>query len=320
MCKTLGGPELLIVEEVPDPTPRAGEVVVDVAAAGVNYPDVLIIQGKYQVQVPPPFTPGHELAGVVSAVGEGVDLRVGQRVVANTPWGAFAEKAAVLADATLPLPDAVPFDAAAALLLTYGTAHHGLVDRARLQADETVVVLGAAGGVGVATIQVAKALGARVVAVASTEAKRAFCLEQGADVSIGYENLKDDVKRLTGGQGADVVMDPVGGEVAERAVRATGWNGRYLIVGFASGQIPQIPLNLVLLKGCQLVGVFWGSFVARSPQRHREHAAQLFRWLQEGKIAPPIHRTFSMDEAGAALAELGERRVQGKVLIEPGRP
>jgi len=320
VCKRLGAPSELTVEEMPEPEPQRGEVLVDVKAAGVNFPDVLMVAGAYQVQVPPPFVPGHELAGTVRAVGpEVTGFEVGQRVVGNVPWGAFAERASVMAEAPLPVPDAIELDEAAAMLLTYATSHYALKERAHLGAHETVVVLGAAGGVGMAAVQIAKVLGARVIAAASTDEKLAFCRENGADEVVNYavEDLKPRIRELTGGQGADVVFDPVGGHLTEPALRSTAWDGRHLIVGFASGEIPKIPLNLPLLKGCELVGVFWGSFVARSPDRHRENVRELFEWLEQGHLRVHVDGVFPFDRAGEALACLADRRVRGKVLLEP---
>jgi NADPH2:quinone reductase len=320
LCKELGAPDVLTVGEMPEPQPQRGEVLVEVAAAGVNFPDVLMVAGAYQVQVPPPFVPGHELAGTVVAVGEDVtDFEVGQRVAGNLPWGAFAERVSVLAEALVPVPDAIDLGEAAAMLLTYSTSHYALKARANLQHHETVVVLGAAGGVGIAAVQIAKQLGARVIAAASSAEKLEFCRENGADEVINYaeEDLKGRIRELTGGQGADVVFDPVGGSVTEAALRATAWNGRLLVVGFASGEIPRIPLNLTLLKGCQIVGVFWGSFVARDPKQHRENVRELFEWLEQGRLRVHIDGTFPFERASEALACLAERRVRGKVVLEP---
>jgi NADPH2:quinone reductase len=320
MCKELGGPEVLQVEEAPAPVPRPGEVVVEIAAAGVNFPDVLLIAGKYQFQVPPPFVPGHEFAGTVVELGSGVEgFELGQRVVGNAPWGAFAERISVVAEALIPLPDHVSFEQAAAMLLTFATSHYALKDRGQLRRDESLVVLGAAGGVGTAAVQLGRAMGARVIAAASSDAKLEFCREQGAHDTINYskEDLKERIKDLTGGQGADVVFDPVGGSLTEAAVRATNWDGRVLVVGFASGTIPSVPLNLPLLKGCQISGVFWGSFVARSPDLHREYMEEIFEWVAKEKLDPVIDATYGFEDATRALQDLAERKVRGKVLLRP---
>jgi NADPH2:quinone reductase len=321
VCKALGPVTNLIVDEMPEPQPQRGEVLVDVRAAGVNFPDVLMVAGAYQVQVPAPFVPGHEVAGTVVAVGPDVtDFEVGQRVAGNVPWGAFAERVIVRADALIPVPDSIELREAAAMLLAYATSHYALQDRAELKRHETLVVLGAAGGVGIAAVQIGKAIGARVIAAASTDDKLAFCRENGADEVINYstDDLKQRIRDLTDGQGADVVYDPVGGELTEAAVRATAWNGRVLVVGFASGEIPRVPLNLVLLKGCQLVGVFWGSFVARSPDRHRANVRQLFEWLEQGRLRVHIDGVYPFERASEALQCLADRRVRGKVVLEPG--
>lgn len=320
MCTRLGGPEVLELRDVEAPTPRAGEATVRVEAAGLNFPDLLMIKGAYQFQVPPPFIPGHELAGTVTAVGPEVEgLSVGQRVVGNLAWGAFAEEASVVADALIPLPGSFSFHEGAAMLLTYATSHFALTDRARLRRHETVVVLGAAGGVGIAAVQLAKAMGARVIAAASTPEKLEFCRAHGADELIDYtnEDLKERIKKLTRGAGADVVYDPVGGPLTEQALRATGWDGRYLVVGFASGEIPKIPLNLPLLKGCQIMGVFWGAFVTRDPEQHRQNVQELFRLMEGGFIRPQIHAVHDFTEARVAFEELAERRVRGKVVLVP---
>eukprot|EP01034_Spumella_vulgaris_P037153 gene37153-45833_t len=269
VCKAWGLPDTLVVEELPDLEAAPGHVVLDVKAAGVNFPDVLIIQGKYQYKPALPFTPGNEVSGVVRAVGEGVGgYKVGDKVIAFSAHGAFAEQLAVPAQALMPMPPGMDFDTAAAITLTYGTSHHAVVDRAALQAGETMLVLGAAGGVGLAAIEIGKALGARVIAAASTDEKLAVCKAHGADALINYskEDLREAVKAATGGKGPDVVYDPVGGDYAEAAFRSIGWRGRYLVVGFANGDIPKLPLNLALLKGASLVGVFWGEFAKREPK------------------------------------------------------
>ncbi len=314
------GPEGLRVDDVPPPEPRAGEVLIDVRAAGVNFPDLLLAHGKYQFRPDPPFAPGGEVAGVAVAVGAGVStIREGDRVAATMIHGAFAERVAVPELATVRVPERVSFETAAATLLTYSTTLHALSDRADLRKGETLLVLGAAGGVGAAAIQLGKLLGARVVAAASSDAKIAFCREQGADETIQYtrEDLKTRAKELTGGAGADVVYDPVGGSHAEAALRSIAWQGRYLVVGFAAGEIPRIPLNLVLLKGCQIVGVFWGAFVARDPAKNREHAERIFAWVERGELRPQIDGTYPFDRAGEALARLARREVKGKLVLVP---
>ncbi len=319
VCKEFGPPESLVVENVADPEPGPGQVVVDVAAAGVNFPDVLIIQNKYQFKPPLPFTPGGEISGTIAAVGDGVDnVKAGDRILASTGVGAFAERIAIDAKSAVPIPDEMDFPTAAATLFTYGTSHYALKDRAELAAGENLLVLGAAGGVGLAAVELGKVMGARVIAAASTDDKLEVCKEHGADEVINYstEDLKQRTKELTGGQGADVVYDPVGGDYAEAALRATNWQGRFLVIGFTAG-IPTPPLNLVLLKGCQIVGVFWGAFVMRDPARHLAHVRELMQWYQAGKIKPRVSGTFALEDAAAALNEIADRKVKGKVVITP---
>ncbi len=321
LCKEYGPPDSLVVEDVASPTPNRGEVLLAVRAAGVNFPDVLIIQNKYQFRPPLPFAPGGEVAGVVTALGEGVErLKVGDRVIGSTGWGGFAEELAVDASRTIAIPDEMDFVTASAFLMTYGTSHHALKDRAHLREGETLLVLGAAGGVGLAAVELGKIMGARVIAAASTPEKLAVCREHGADELIDYarEDLKDRVKQLTSGNGVDVVYDPIGGAYAETALRGTAWDGRYLVVGFAAGDIPKIPLNLVLLKGCQIVGVFWGAFTVREPERHRANIAELMTWFRAGKLKPHVSATFPLERAAEALNAMAERRVMGKVVLVPG--
>lgn len=317
----LTGPAALRVDnDVPDPTAAAGQVVIDVKAAGVNFPDILISRGMYQFKPAPPFSPGGEAAGVVSAIGAGVtSVAVGDRVAVTLLYGAYAEKVVAPELAVVKLPDAVGFEVGAATLLTYATTLHALSDRAALQKGETLLVLGAAGGVGIAAVELGALMGARVIAAASTDDKLAFCREHGASEVINYatEDLKDRVKALTKGNGVDVVYDPVGGSLAETALRGTAWQGRYLVVGFASGDIPKIPLNLVLLKGCQIVGVFWGSFAMREPVKNRAHADQIFRWVAEGKLRPAIDEVLPFDRAAEALGRLDARKVKGKLVLTP---
>jgi NADPH:quinone reductase len=316
----LTGPSALRVDEVPDPTVGAGQVLIEVRAAGVNFPDVLLSRGLYQFKPTPPFSPGGECAGVVREVGAGVtSVAPGDRVAATTVHGSFAEKICVAEAAVHKLPDAVGFEVGAATLLTYATTYHALVDRAELRAGEKLLVLGAAGGVGIAACEIGAVLGARVIAAASTDDKLAFCREHGATDVINYsrEDLKDRVKALTSGNGVDVVYDPIGGPLAEAALRGTAWQGRYLVIGFASGEIPKIPLNLVLLKGCQIVGVFWGSFAAREPARNREHATTIFELVASGKLRPAVDAVLPLERAGEALERLEQRKVKGKLVIAP---
>jgi NADPH2:quinone reductase len=315
------GPAGLRVDEVPDPTVGAGQVLIDVRAAGVNFPDVLLTYGKYQFKPNPPFSPGGECAGVVRAVGAGVTSVVpGDRVAATVLNGAFVEQICLPEVAVVKLPDEVSFEVGAATLLTYATTWHALVDRAALAAGEKLLVLGAAGGVGVAACEIGALLGARVIAAASTDDKLAFCRDHGASETINYatEDLKDRLKALTSG-GVDVVYDPIGGPLAEVALRSTAWQGRYLVVGFATGEIPKIPLNLVLLKGCQIVGVFWGSFAMRDQQRNRAHAAEIFRHVAAGKLRPAIDAVLPFDQAREALERLEQRKVKGKLVLVPSR-
>ena len=314
------GPKGLRVDEVPDPSPSAGEVLIDVRAAGVNFPDVLLSYGKYQFKPEAPFVPGGEVAGVIEAIGDGVrGFTVGQRVAATMINGAFAEKVLVQSAATVPLPDAVSFETGAATLLTYLTTIHALEDRAALKKGETLLVLGAAGGVGLAAVELGKVMGARVIAAASTDEKLAVCKEHGADETIAYEreDLKERVKALTKNEGANVIYDPVGGKYAEPALRAIAWEGRYLVVGFAAGEIPKIPLNLTLLKGCQICGVFWGSFAMREPARNRANGDRVLAWVASGALKPRVDAVFSFDEAAKGLGRLEERAAKGKVVLVP---
>lgn len=319
-CHDLTGPSGLRVDDLPEPEPGPGEVLVDVRAAAVNFPDVLLTYGKYQFKPSTPFIPGGEAAGVVTAVGPGVTtLAPGARVALTVVHGTFAERIVVPAVAAVELPDAVSFEVGAATLLTYGTTIHALVDRANIQPGETLLVLGAAGGVGIAAVELGKYLGARVIAAASTEEKLAFCREHGADDVIHYtrEDLKERAKQLTRGDGVDVIYDPVGGAFAEPALRSIAWQGRYLVVGFTTGEIPRIPLNLTLLKGCQIVGVFWGAFAARDPARCRANAARILAAVAEGRLRPHIDVTLPFTAAAEALARVERREVKGKVVLVP---
>ena len=311
-------PESLTFEELPSPTAAAGEVVVSVKAASVNFPDFLIIQNKYQFKPPLPFSPGSELAGVVKEVGSGVSgWRSGDRVIAFTTYGAFAEEVKTEANRLLPLPEGMDFITGAAFLLTYGTSEHALADRGELKKGETLLVLGAAGGVGLAAIEIAKALGARVIACASSEEKLAVCREHGADATINYaaEDLRERVKALTDGRGVNVVYDAVGGPYSEPAFRSLAWRGRLLVVGFAAGEIPKLPLNLALLKGASVVGVFWGDFARREPQRFRASVEQLGRWYREGKLRPHVSQTLPLAKAAEAINLLASRQAKGKIVL-----
>ncbi|MES2148718.1 MAG: NADPH:quinone oxidoreductase family protein [Pseudomonadota bacterium] len=320
LCKAWGLPDSLVVEQVAQPVPGPGQVLVEVKAAGVNFPDVLIVQGKYQVKPGLPFTPGSELSGVVSALGPDVEgVRVGDRVIAFTAQGAFAEQIVVPLQALMPIPPGMDFDTAAAITLTYGTSHHAVVDRAALKQGETMLVLGAAGGVGLAAVEIGKALGARVIACASSEDKLAVCRAHGADATIDYskEDLREAIKAATGGKGPDVIYDPVGGIYTEAAFRAIGWRGRYLVVGFANGEIPKLALNLTLLKGASLLGVFWGEFAKREPKANLAAMRQLMGWLAEGKIRPHISGRYRLEQTAQALNDMAARKVTGKVVINP---
>ncbi|HEN8800188.1 NADPH:quinone oxidoreductase family protein [Pseudomonas sp. CM25] len=318
LCKTLGPARDLTLEEVASPVPKKNEILLDVQAAGVNFPDTLIIEGKYQFQPQLPFSPGGEAAGVVAAVGEKAGaFKVGDRVMALTGWGAFAEQVAVPFYNVLPIPESMDFTTAAAFGMTYGTSMHALRQRARLQAGETLLVMGASGGVGLAAVEIGKAMGARVIAAASSAEKLAVAKAAGADELIDYSqaSLREELKRLTGGQGVDVIYDPVGGELFEQAVRGLAWNGRLLVVGFASGSIPQLAANLVLLKGAAVVGVFWGAFAQRQPEDNAANFRQLFAWHAEGKLKPLVSQTYPLAEAGAAIEQLGQRRAVGKLVV-----
>ncbi len=320
LCKSWGLPDTLAVEELPDVIPGPGQVAIDVQAAGVNFPDVLIIQGKYQFKPELPFTPVSELAGVVRAVGEGVTrFKAGDKVLAFVSQGAFAQQVAASEKVVMPIPPGLDFDTAAAITLTYGTSHHAVVDRAQLKAGETMLVLGAAGGVGLAAIEIGKALGARVIAAASTDEKLAICKEHGADATINYstQDLRDAIKAATDGKGPDVIYDPVGGIYAEPAFRSIGWRGRYLVIGFANGEIPKLPLNLPLLKGASIVGVFWGEFTRREPKANQAAMRELMTWMAEGKIRPHISGRYALAETSHALSDMAARKVTGKVVIQP---
>jgi len=318
ICNELSGPDALTWQDTPTPEPGPGEVRVAIKAASLNFPDLLIVQGKYQMKPPLPFVPGAEFAGVVEAVGDGVKhLSVGSHVAGFGGTGGFGTHTISKATVLMPLPPAFSFEDAAAFLCTYGTTYHGLMDRAALKAGETVLVLGAAGGVGTAAIQIAKAAGAKVIAAASTDEKCALCKELGADATINYstQNLRDELKTLTEGKGPDVIYDPVGGDLTEQAFRSIGWRGRLLVVGFANGAIPSLPLNLTLLKGASVMGVFWGEFARREPQNNAACLMQLAAWYMEGKIKPVIEHKLPMSQLKEAFALMGTRQVRGKVVL-----
>jgi NADPH2:quinone reductase len=320
LCKQYGPPESLTFEELPSPRPGPGEAVVTVRAASVNFPDVLIIQNKYQFKPPLPFSPGSELAGVVKEVGEVVTaFKPGDKVIAFTTYGAFAEEVKTEAGRLLPMPEGMDFSSAAAFLLTYATSDHALRDRGTLRPGESLLVLGAAGGVGLAAIEIGKALGARVIACASSPDKLAVCREHGADAGIDYakEDLRERIKALTDGRGVDVVYDPVGGAYTEPAFRALGWRGRLLVVGFAAGDIPKLPLNLPLLKGASVVGVFWGDFARREPKAFSDSVRQLGRWYAEGRLRPHVSQTLPLSRAADALKLMAARQVKGKIVLTP---
>ena len=318
LCKAFGPASTLVLEDIPAPDIKKNEILLDVHAAGVNFPDTLIIEGKYQFKPPFPFSPGGEAAGVISAVGENVThLKTGDRVMALTGWGSFAEQVAVPNYNVLPIPESMDFTIAAAFSMTYGTSMHALKQRANLQPGETLLVLGASGGVGLAAVEIGKALGARVIAAASSAEKLEVARNAGADELINYTDtsLKDEIKRLTNGNGADVIYDPVGGDLFDQAIRAIAWNGRLLVVGFASGRIPELPVNLALLKGASVVGVFWGSFAQRQPQDNAANFKQLFAWFEEGKLKPLVSQVYPLERAGEAIDALGGRRAVGKVVV-----
>ena len=324
LSKESGGPDSLVLEELPAPEAGPGQVVVAVRAIGVNYPDVLIIQDLYQFKPDRPFSPGGEIAGVVEAVGSNVtSLQPGDRVLASPGWGGMVEQIALPAADCVPIPDSMPFDEASAFLFTYGTSHHALKDRAGAKAGESLLVLGAAGGVGLAAVQLGKTMGLRVIAACSSQEKLDVCVENGADDGIVYPTGsldRDQQKELSGaikaagGGGVDIVYDAVGGDYSEPAVRAMNWDGRFLVVGFPAG-IASLPLNLTLLKSCQIVGVFWGAFVGGNPEAHAANVAELFGLHGEGRIKPYISSTYTLDQAGAAITELMDRQAKGKVVV-----
>ena len=318
LCENPVGVDALTWKEIPTPMPQKGEVLIEIQAASLNFPDLLIVQNKYQMKPELPFVPGSEYAGIIRAVGEGVThLQVGQAVACLSGTGGFGTHTIAPAKLCMPLPAGFPAVDAAAFIMIYATSHHALIDRAQLKAGETVLVLGAAGGVGTSAIQVAKAVGARVIAAASTDEKCALCTSIGADATINYsrENMREAIKSLTDGKGPDVIYDPVGGDFAEPAFRSIAWRGRYLVVGFASGPIPALPFNLALLKGASIVGVFWGDYSRREPQANAAMMAELAQWYAQGKIKPVIDSTMPMKDLKAAYAHMGSRSVKGKLVM-----
>jgi NADPH:quinone reductase len=328
LCTHYGPPEELVLKEVPDLVPSKGQVVVSVKACGINFPDVLMIQDKYQFRPALPFSPGGEIAGIVKSVGEGVTSpKPGDKVIVSTGSGGLAEEALADAARCIPMPDNLDFDVASSFFVTYGTSWHALKDRAHLKAGESLVVLGAAGGVGLSAVELGHAMGARVIAAASSQEKVDLAKKHGADDGFVYPSgalsrdqqkaLSEDIKRLTGGKGADVLYDPVGGDYAEPALRAMNWEGRYLVIGFAAGEIPKVPLNLTLLKGCDIVGVFWGASMARDPKKGLASLMEITNWIAEGKLKPYVSERIPLARAGEAIRLLMDRKAQGKVVVVP---
>jgi len=321
VCREWGPPESLKIEDLPEPEAGPGQVVIDVAACGVNFPDTLIIQGKYQFQPDFPYSPGGEVAGTIAAVGEGVThVKVGDPVAAMTGWGGMAEKIVADAARLLPLKPGTDLTKGAGFSMTYGTSYYALKDRGELKPGETLLVLGAAGGVGLAAVELGKIMGAKVIAAASSDEKLETCKAYGADEVINYEteDLKARVKELIGGKGVDVIYDPVGDRFAEPAVRSMGWKGRYLVIGFAAGEIPKIPLNLALLKGCSIVGVFWGRHAGEEPELSAANMSQLTEWLADGTINPLVSQTYPFEQAPQAIRDLMERKARGKICVVTG--
>lgn len=320
LCKHYGSPDDLVIEDVADPVAGPGEAVVEVKVAALNFFDTLIIAGKYQTKPAMPFSPAAEMAGVVQSVSPDVtSVKAGDRVLGYLGFGAARQRVAVRADRLVPIPDALDFDRAAGLCVTYGTTLHALKDRAHMVEGETLAVLGASGGVGLAAVELGKVMGAQVIACASSDDKLAFVKKHGADETINYANddLKEALRRVTGGKGVDVIYDPVGGAYAEPALRSIAWKGRFLVVGFAAGEIPKIPLNLALLKGCDIVGVFWGSFVERDPAGHRANTRQIVDWVTAGKLSAHIQAVYPLADAANALKALAARKVMGKIILKP---
>jgi NADPH2:quinone reductase len=319
VCEHFGPPEELVFTDVAMPEPKEGEILIEAEFCGLNFPDSLIIQNKYQMKPPLPFSPGGEVAGKIVKLGPGVqNFRVGDRVAALTGWGAFAEFVLASAAQTTIVPESMDLETASAFTLAYGTSHHALVQRAQIRAGERILVLGAAGGVGLAAVEIAKALGAHVIAAASTAEKLKLARAHGADELVNYtiDDFKTTMKALTGGRGVDVVFDPVGDSLADPAFRSIGWGGRYLVIGFAGGQIPSLPLNLPLVKGASIVGVFWGDFVARSPELHAQNMAELYAWHASGKLKPLVSARFKLAQGGNAIRWMMERKAVGKIVVE----
>ena len=317
VCKEFGPIENLEIQEMPDPEPNSNEVIIDAEAIGVNFPDGLVVQGLYQVKPPTPFVPGMELAGTISQAGENSGFKVGDRVASVCMIGAFAEKVKVHKSLVMPIPVDADASEITALMCGYGTAHHALKQRGQLKAGETLAVTGASGLTGLAAVQIGKAMGAKVIAIASTDDKRKVCENNGADITLGYDNLKDELKKATDGKGADVVFDVVGGDTFHACSRAINWNGRLLVIGFADGDIPQFPVNLALVKGYSVVGVFWGTFTKKEPEVYAENMKELFGWYSTGAIKPLVEKTFKLEEAAAALAHIHDRKARGKVVLIP---
>ena len=317
-CVQFGAPEALVIEDIASPSTVSGAVKIRVRACGINFPDLLMIQGLYQFKPPFPFSPGLAVAGDIIELGPGVDnLRGGDRVMATMMYGGFAEEVVVPAASVLPMPDNMPYEVGAAIPLAYGTAHVALAHRAQLRRDETLLVLGAAGGVGLAAVAIGKVMGARVIAAASTDEKLQIALQHGASETINYgaEDLRQRIKALTLDKGADVIFDPVGGELFDTAIRRIAWEGRYLVIGFASGRIPSLPANIALLKNAALVGVFWGAYLTRNPDLIQQSFQQLLRWYAQDRLQPRIHKTFALDDAARALREIMDRRAMGKIVL-----
>ena len=320
LCRRYGPPETLELADIPDPVAGPGEVVAKVEAVGLNFFDTLIIAGKYQTKPAFPFSPAAEFAGEVESVGPGVTaVRPGDRVAGNIGHGAARQRIAVAAERLVPMPDGLDFERAAGVIVTYGTALHALRDRAALRAGETLAVLGAAGGIGLAAIEIGKIMGARVIACASSADKLAFTRQHGADAAVNYadEDLKDALRRVSGGGGPDVIYDPVGGPLAEPALRALAWAGRFMVIGFAAGEIPRLPLNLALLKGCDIRGVYWGAWTEREPAASRANNVELMQWCAQGKLSAHVHEAFPLERIADALRALSGRKAMGKVILKP---
>ena len=318
LCKSFGLPETLVIEEVTSPVASKGKVVISIKACGVNFPDTLIIQGKYQIKPPMPFSPGGEVSGIIKEVGEGVShLKVGDKVFSLTGFGGFAEEVEADAKTTLRMPEGMDFITASSVMYAYGTSYHALKNRAELRAGETLLVMGAAGGVGLAAVELGRIMGAKVIAAASTDEKLELCKKYGASETINYsrEDLRERLKEITGGKGVDVIYDPIGGKFTEPAFRSIAWKGRYLVVGFAAGDIPSLPFNLPLLKGASIMGVFWGAFAAHEPQESLQNFQELLAFIASGKLKPHIHAQYPLERASEALSEVLDRKVMGKVVI-----